>query len=57
MALVNFRIKNLNRTECFLIEYQNNDLIYVPVNDLSQITPYIGVKDIPLDSLNKKKVE
>ena len=48
-------LKNLNRTECFLIEYQNNDLIYVPVNDLSQITPYIGVKDIPLDSLNKKK--
>ena len=48
-------LKNLNNTECFLIEYQNNELLYVPVNSISQITPYIGVKDIPLDSLSKKK--
>ena len=48
-------LKNLNNTECFLIEYQNNELLYVPVNSISQITPYIGVKDIPLDSLRKKK--
>ena len=48
-------LKNLNNTECFLIEYQNNELLYVPVNSISQITPYIGVKDTPLDSLSKKK--
>ena len=48
-------LKNLNKTECFLIEYLNNELLYVPVNSLSQITPYIGAKDIPLDSLSKKK--
>ena len=47
-------LKNLNNTECFLIEYQNNELLYVPVNSISQITPYIGVKDIPLDSLSKR---
>ena len=48
-------LKNLNNTECFLIEYQNNELLYVPVNSISQISPYIGAKDIPLDSLSKKK--
>ena len=48
-------LKNLNNTECFLIEYQNKELLYVPVNSISQITPYIGAKDIPLDSLSKKK--
>ncbi len=48
-------LKNLNNTECFLIEYQNNELLYVPVNSISQITPYIGGKDTPLDSLSKKK--
>ncbi len=48
-------LKNLNNTECFLIEYQNNELLYVPVNSISQISPYIGVKDTPLDSLSKKK--
>ena len=48
-------LKNLSNTECFLIEYQNNELLYVPVNSISQISPYIGVKDIPLDSLSKKK--
>ncbi len=48
-------LKNLNNTECFLIEYLNKELLYVPVNSISQITPYIGIKDIPLDSLSKKK--
>ncbi len=28
-------LKNLNNTECFLIEYQNNELLYVPVNSIS----------------------
>ena len=48
-------LKNLSNTECFLIEYQNKELLYVPVNSISQISPYIGIKDIPLDSLSKKK--
>ena len=48
-------LKNLSNTECFLIEYDNGELLYVPVNSLSQITPYVGIKDISLDSLSKKK--
>ena len=46
-------LKNLNKTECFVIEYEGEEVLYVPVDSMNLLTPYVGNQDIKLDSLSK----
>ena len=48
-------LKNINKTECFVLEYDDNDLLYVPVDTLNKITPFVGNTEIKIDSLKKTK--
>jgi transcription-repair coupling factor (superfamily II helicase) len=46
-------LKNLNNTECFVIEYEGQETLYVPVDAMNLLTPYVGNQDIKLDSLSR----
>ena len=46
-------LKNLNNTECFVIEYDGEEILYIPVDSMSTLSPYIGNQEIKLDSLSK----
>ena len=46
-------LKNLNNTECFVIEYEGEEILYIPVDSINVLTPYVGNQDIKLDSLGK----
>ena len=46
-------LKNLNNTECFVIEYEGEEILYIPVDSINVLTPYVGNQDIKLDSLSK----
>jgi transcription-repair coupling factor (superfamily II helicase) len=48
-------LKNLNNTECFLIEYQNNELLYVPVDSYISNYSLHWRKRYPFRFLSKKK--
>lgn len=46
-------LKNLNNTECFVIEYEGEEILYIPVDSMNVLSPYVGNQDIKLDSLSK----
>ncbi len=48
-------LKKLNNTECLIIEFDQGDLIYLPVHSMNLLSAYIGMNEIKLDSIRKSK--
>ena len=48
-------LKKLNNTECLIIEFDQGDLIYLPVHSMNLLSAYVGMDDIKLDSIRKSK--
>jgi transcription-repair coupling factor (superfamily II helicase) len=48
-------LKKLNNTECLIIEFDQGDLIYLPVHSMNLLTAYVGMDEIKLDSIRKSK--
>ena len=48
-------LKKLNETECLIIEFDQGDLIYLPVHSMNLLSAYVGIDEIKLDSIRKSK--